>query len=70
MKVELLDRELNKHQSSLMEDIKRLEKAVKYGIVESEKRSEKLWANCKERINGTESLKESMKFLAVRINKL
>ena len=53
-----------------MEDIKRLEKAVKYGIVESEKRSEKLWANCKERINGTEGLKESMKFLAARINKL
>ena len=34
-----------------MDEIKKLDKVVKYGIIESEKRSERLWIDCKERIN-------------------
>lgn len=53
-----------------MEEIKKLDKSVKYGISESQKRSERIWNDCKNRIKGTENLKNSMNNLKERITKL
>ena len=39
MKVELLDKDLPQLATTLQEEIKKLDKLVKYGIVENEKRS-------------------------------
>lgn len=53
-----------------MEDIRKLDKSVKYGISESQKRSQKIWDDCKNRIKATQNLKNSMNNLKERIRRL
>lgn len=47
------DKQLNDNKNKLMEDVRKLDKSVKYGISESQRRSQKIWDDCKNRIKGT-----------------
>ena len=64
------DRELTQNKNKLGEEIKKLDKNVKYGIAESQKRSEKIWNDCKNRIKATENIKNTMNNLRERITRL
>ena len=61
---------MDQGKAKLNEEIKKLDKAVKYGISESQKRSEKIQGDCRSRMNASENLKNSMNNLRMRINKL
>ena len=67
---DLVERDLIEQKNKLMEEIKKLDKSVKYGISESQKRSERIWNDCRNRIKGTENLKNSMNSLRERIARL
>ena len=47
MKNELYDKELKSEEEKLMDEIKKLDKLIKYGCAERKTRTERIWINCK-----------------------
>lgn len=67
---DVADRELTENKNKLGEEVRKLDKNVKYGITESQRRCEKIWVDCRNRIKATENLKNTMNNLRDRITRL
>jgi hypothetical protein len=50
MNTDIAERNLNHEKNKLLEEVKKLERAVKYGIAESQLRSERIWTEAKNRL--------------------
>ena len=73
MRNELEKKELKEHEERLVDEIKKLDRLIKYGEAEKKKRTEKIWIDCKSRIDKTETIKHFMKEVhekLIRIEKM
>jgi hypothetical protein len=64
------EKELAEYQGKCLEEVKKYERTVSYGISENGQRTEQLWVKCKSLSSSTEELKQSVTKLHSRINKL
>lgn len=70
MKKVVADKELSECRSKCVEEIKKCEKTITYGIAENDKRTEEMWKHCKSLNSSTEELKNIITNLHNRINRL
>jgi predicted RNase H-like nuclease (RuvC/YqgF family) len=70
MKRVVAEKELAEYRGKCVEEVKKYERVVSYGIAESEKRTEQMWSKCKALGQSSEELKNIITNLHNRINRL